>query len=159
MIPWGEFRAQRPDLAEAGQSLLCQWDVGLGFIASVRPDGGPRLHPICPVVTDTGLYALLIPSPKLRDLLRDGRYALHSYPCPDNEDAFYVTGAIRLIEAAGDREAIIAAFLSQPGREGPTPSFEDQTLVELLIDTCLLTRTIGHGDPHAKHTIWKAPAT
>ena len=110
MITWTDFRALRPDLADAGRSLLCQFGIGLGFLSSVRRDGGPRLHPICPVVTDTGLYALLIPSPKLRDLLRDGRYALHSYPCPENEDAFYVTGTVMLLEAASDRDEVIEAF-------------------------------------------------
>jgi hypothetical protein len=159
MLSWGDLKTLRSDLTDAGNELLCQFGVGLGFIASIRPDGGPRLHPICPILTNTGLYALLIPSPKLRDLLRDGRYALHSYPCPENEDAFYVTGLIELIEDAGYRDSVIHAFLSQSGRQGPTPSFEDQTLVELLIDTCLVTRTNGHGDPSPRHTIWKASAS
>ena len=34
-----------------------------------------------------------VPGPKQADLHRDGRYALHSFPCEDNEDAFYCTGA------------------------------------------------------------------
>jgi hypothetical protein len=25
--------------------------VGLAFVATVRPDGGPRVHPMCPVIT------------------------------------------------------------------------------------------------------------
>ena len=158
MITWTEFRALRPDLADAGQSLLCQFGIGLGFLSTVRRDGGPRLHPICPIVTESGLYALVIPSPKLQDLLRDGRYALHSYPSPDNEDAISVTGRARLIDSDDARRAVIASFLAQPGRQSPTPNFEGQALVEFLIDTCLLTRTTGHGDPEARHTVWKTPA-
>lgn len=159
MLSWADFRTLRPDLTDAGRELLCQWDIGLGFLSTVRRDGGPRLHPICPIVTESGLYAFIIPSPKLHDLLRDGRFALHSYPRPDDEDAFYLTGAVREVEDGAARGAIGEAFVTQPGRQGPTPDFDDQTLVEFLIDTCLLTRTTGPGDPTPRHTVWKAPAT
>jgi hypothetical protein len=55
-LTWGEFARVRPDLAEAGESLLTQVGIGLAFLATVRQDGGPRLHPICVVVTDEALY-------------------------------------------------------------------------------------------------------
>jgi hypothetical protein len=104
MLTWAAFRLARPDLAQAGRDLLYQVGVGLAFLATVRPDSGPRLHPFCPLVTDDALVAFIIPSPKQRDLHRDGRYALHSFPTPDNEDAFYLTGRVRLVEDATDRE-------------------------------------------------------
>ena len=44
MLTWAEFAHARPDLAEAGRRLLYQFGVGLGFLATVRADGGPRLH-------------------------------------------------------------------------------------------------------------------
>ncbi|MPZ47728.1 MAG: pyridoxamine 5'-phosphate oxidase [Dehalococcoidia bacterium] len=97
MVTWGEFAFQRPDLAAAGSELIRQFGVGLGFLATVRADGGPRLHPICLVITEKALYGLIIPSPKLKDIIRDGRFALHSYPGPENEDAFYVTDALRYV--------------------------------------------------------------
>jgi len=159
MVTWGEFRAARPDLAEPGRSLFCQFDVGLAFLATVRPDGGPRLHPICVIVTDEALSGLIIPSLKLNDLRRDGRYTLHSYPCPDNEDAFYLTGRTVVHTDPVLRTLAITTFLDQPGREGPPldeSHFADQTLVEFLIETCLLTRTTGHGEPNPQHTVWKA---
>src|SRR5207302_7032178 len=92
VVHWGDFRRLRPDLAEAGRRLLYQFGVGLGFLATVRADGGPRVHPICPLVLGERLLGFIVPSPKLADLARDGRYALHSFPCPDNEDAFYISG-------------------------------------------------------------------
>ena len=94
MLTWGEFRSVRPDLAAAGQRLLYDPGIGLGFLATVRADGGPRVHPICPILTDDHLYALIVPGPKLVDLRRDRRYALHSetFPPPNHDDAFYVTG-------------------------------------------------------------------
>ena len=159
MVSWGEFTQHRPDLAQAGRELFYQFGVGLAFLATVQRSGAPRLHPICVILTDDTVCGLIIPSPKLRDLERDGSYALHSYPCPQNEDAFYLGGRAELRTDAGKRRAAIATFLAQPGRQGPPldeSHFTDQTLVEFGIETCLLTRTTGHGDPSPQHTIWHA---
>ena len=57
----------------------------------VRADGGPRVHPVCPQVVDGELWVFVIAqSPKRADLERDGRYALHSFPCVDVDDEFFV---------------------------------------------------------------------
>ena len=160
MVTWGEFAAEQPDFASAGRDLFAQFGVGLAFLATVRPDGGPRMHPICVVPADNALYGLIVPSLKLRDLRRDGRYSLHSYPAPENEDAFYLTGRAVVHEDAAVRTKAIEVFLAQPGRQGPPldeSHFESQTVVEFLIDSCLLTRTTGHGDPDPQHVIWHAP--
>jgi hypothetical protein len=164
MVKWGELAQLRPDLASRGHDLFCQFGVGLAFLATVRPDGAPRLHPICVVPTADGLYGLIIPSLKLGDLKRDGRYSLHSYPSPANEDAFSLTGAAVVHDSPAIRRDVIAAFLAQPGRQGPPleeSHFDAQTVVEFLIDSCLLTRTTGHGDANPQHSIWHAapPAT
>ena len=72
MLTWKEFSEARPDLAEAGRRLLYQWDVGLAFLGTVRKDGGPRSHPMCPVVSGDGLYGVIEPhGPKRYDLERD----------------------------------------------------------------------------------------
>ena len=156
MVPWAEFAAARPDLAAAGRALFYQWGVGLGFLATTTKQGSPRLHPICPSLTDDMLYAFVIASPKLTDLLRDGRYALHSDLTSENEDAFYVTGRVRVIAEAG-REAVAAVYLEERP-EMDARHLDGQTAVEFLIETCLLTRTTGHGDLNPQHTVWKAPA-
>ena len=80
MLTWGELRAARPDLAETGRALLYQVGVGLGYLATVRADGGPRVHPVCPILTDDGIYLFVVSSPKRADLRRDPRYALHAFP-------------------------------------------------------------------------------
>lgn len=87
MVSWGDFAAARPDLAQAARELLYQHGVGLAFLATVRRDGGPRLHPMCPLLAGPGMYAFIIPSPKQEDLLRDGRYAMHSLPADPDEGA------------------------------------------------------------------------
>ena len=44
MVTWNELAAAEPELAETGRSLLCQFGVGLAFLATVRKDGAPN-HP------------------------------------------------------------------------------------------------------------------
>jgi hypothetical protein len=154
-LSWTEFRMQQPDLAAAGRDLLYQFSVGLAFLSTVRRDGGPRLHPICPILTDLGMFALIIPSPKLDDLLRDGRYALHSYPTEDNEDAFYVTGRATRVEDPEIRGSLQRQFIEErPTIDLPASEINRQTLVEFFVERCLLTRTTGHGDPNPRHEIW-----
>ena len=155
-MSWNEFRAAQPELAEAGRALLYQFGVGLAFLGTVRRDGGPRLHPMCPVVVEEGLFGLLIPSPKLADLRRDPRCALHSFPSPQNEDAFYLTGRAEPRGDADVRRAVDRAFLAERGLDDAPPGFAEQTLVEFLADTCLLTRTTGHGDWAPRHQVWRA---
>jgi hypothetical protein len=158
MLTWGEFRRLQPDLAEAGRGMLYYFGPGLGMLATVRRDGGPRLHPICPVLAGEGLYAFIIPSPKRHDLLRDGRYALHSQPPPENDDAFSVTGRAEPRPDDGLRRSVAAVYLAGLGRAEPWPGFEHETLFELLVEGCLLTRTPGHGPPY-QHTVWRIPAS
>ena len=158
MVTWAGLRELRPDLEEAGRARLYQFGVGLAFLATVRPDGGPRVHPMCPVIDGDELYALLVPSPKRDDLHRDGRYALHSFPTDDNEDAFYITGSAVAVNDPRAWDAVAARFLQERGWAEPPDDFDDQELFRFGVERCLLTTTTGHGDPHPKHTVWRAPA-
>ena len=156
MLSWEEFQRRRPDLAEAGRRLLYLFGFGLGFLATVRADGGPRLHPMCPLVTEDALVGFLHPSPKRQDLHRDGRYALHCFPPDDNEDALVVSGRALLVEDAGRRRQATAKFLSERRLETTPPGFEAQQLFEFYLERCLWTATSGHGDWNPRHTIWRA---
>ena len=121
----------------------------------MRADGGPRLHPFCPVIDD-GLYAFIVPSPKRDDLHRDGRYALHSFPADENEDAFTIAGTVRLTEDAAARDRLEDRYRGERSQPASTP-MDDQDLFEFLIERCLLTRTTGHGDVSPRHVVWTAP--
>ena len=88
-LAWKDFATATPKIAAEGERLLHQFGIGLAFIATTRKDGGPRLHPCCPLIADGRLYVFVTgPSPKRFDLERDGRYALHSFPPADNDDEF-----------------------------------------------------------------------
>jgi hypothetical protein len=135
---------------------MYQYGVGLAFLATVRTDGGPRVHPMCPLIDDTGLFAFLIPSPKRADLLRDGRYAMHSFPAEENEDAFYLTGTARPVDDRRLRAALEAQFMAERRLAEPPPGMDEQMLFEFDIQRCLHTSTTGHGDIAPRHTLWPA---
>jgi hypothetical protein len=72
MATWADFQHAAPQLATKGMALLYQYGAPLGYIATVRPDGGPRVHPFCPIVAEGGLWAFILRhSPKGADLRRD----------------------------------------------------------------------------------------
>src|SRR5262249_37252081 len=153
-LTWAEFAAQEPEMATAGQALLYQYGVGLGFLATVRPDGGPRLHPMCPILHGERLFAFLIPGPKRADLHRDPRYAMHSFPADDNEDAFYVTGTARPVADGAVRQVAASVFMAERSWDVPPPGFDEQEPFEFLLGRAMLTSTTGHGDPHPRHRVW-----
>jgi hypothetical protein len=111
---------------------------------------------MCPLLSAGGLFAFIIPSPKQRDLRRDGVYSMHSFPCPDNEDAFYLTGRANPVEDRGVRDTLARKFVDERSSFPVQPPAPEDTLFEFEIDTCLLTRTTGHGDPAPNHVVWHA---
>jgi hypothetical protein len=119
-------------MAEAGRALLYRFGPGLGYLATIRKDGGPRLHPVCPTLAEDGLYVFIgNHSPKLHDLLRDGRYALHSFPLPEGDDEFYVAGRARRIDDAGLYRTVHDVITATGVHT------TDDTLFELLLERAL----------------------
>lgn len=156
MISWADFKTQQPELARQGADLLYHFGVGLAFLGTIRADGGPRLHPICPLLTEAGLYAFIVPSPKRGDLHRDGRYAMHSFPMDDNEDAFYLSGVTRNVAIPEVRDQLGRQFADERSEFAVPPPGAEQHLFEFHLEAAMLTRTTGHGDPAPQHSIWRA---
>lgn len=76
MATWAEFERGDAQLAVFGRERL---DGRVSFHATLRRDGSPRVHPV-----ETWIAAGLLmvrfrrQSPKVREVARDARYALHS---------------------------------------------------------------------------------
>jgi hypothetical protein len=156
MLSWTEFAEQQPEMAAVGRTILYQHGVGLAFLATVAPNGRPRVHPVCPLLADVGLFAFIVPSPKQHDLARVGEYALHTFPCPDNEDAFYLTGHANAVRDGGRRDELARQFAVERSAIAVREPPPDDVLFEFRLRTCMLTRTTGHGDPRPDHRIWHA---
>jgi len=147
----------RPELTEGGRALLYQVGVGLAFLGTVARDGRPRVNPICPLLTEEDVYAFVVPGPKRHDLVRDGRYTLHSFPSDDNEDAFSFGGRASAIGDAGTRNRLAQQFVDERAAIGlGLETLADQLLFRFDLERCMLTRTTRHGDPSPVHTIWMA---
>jgi hypothetical protein len=76
MVTWAEFERAERELAAFGAERL---DRQVCFHATLRRDGSPRVHPVEPWIA-AGLLVVgfRARSPKVDEVLRDGRYALHS---------------------------------------------------------------------------------
>lgn len=147
MASWSEFRIARPRLAAAIRDLVHQYGPGLGYLATVRADGAPRIHPVSPVVTDEGLYCFVIDSPKRHDLDRDGRYALHAFPPEDTDDEAYVAGHARPVTDQARVARLAEALRAEPA--------VDWRLYEFSVEVAMVARRHdAGGPPGARYEIW-----
>ena len=107
VISWRDFAKREPDLARFGAGRLT---AAPAYLATVRKSGAPRVHPVTPIFAGDGLFLFMEPtSPKRRDLLERGFFALHS-GVPDNAGTggeFSASG-IGLAEDDPDLWALVA---------------------------------------------------
>ena len=94
MASYAEFEALRPDMAAVFKELL---NCPITYLATVRKDGSPRVHPVCPIFADGRMFvAMNETSPKRFDLTPEGRYAMHAVGGDPKDgrgdDEFYITG-------------------------------------------------------------------
>ncbi len=156
VITWTEFAQRQPALAAAGRAQIYQHNLGLAFLATVRSDGGPRVHPVCPVISTAGLHVLILPGPKRADLRRDNRYSLHSeiVAPPHQDDGFAVSGTAAEITDPGTWETVRDQVIADFGEMWP--DYDSLTLFELSVASCLLTLTEPDGTHPKGPTVWKA---
>ena len=155
MVTWKEFAAVEPDLADIGRSLLFQFKVGLAFLATVRRDGAPRLHPVCPVLSNDRLFVLITAtSPKRHDLMQDGRYALQTFPQPKpGSDEFSIAGGAVLVDDSAARAEIL--------RDARHMADASEIVFELWLDRVMHTTWENVLTPQMRsvHRKWRAAKT
>jgi hypothetical protein len=74
-MSWKIFETNDPELAH-----LCSQKLNrqIAYLATIKKNGAPRLHPITPFIGYGMLFMFTEPSsPKIMDLRRDGRYTIH----------------------------------------------------------------------------------
>lgn len=113
-VSWSEFAKHEPELARFGADRLTALPA---YLATVRKSGAPRVHPVTPIFTDSGLFIFMEPtSPKGRDLTQRGWFALHN-GVPDNAGAggeFYVSGRGLAVDDIGLWELVAGAASYAP---------------------------------------------
>ena len=76
MATWAEFANAEPDLAAFAWERM---EGRIVYQATLRLDGGPRVHPVSPWLGAGLLWvSFRDTSPKMREVARDARYALHT---------------------------------------------------------------------------------
>lgn len=155
MKSWYDFSTEEPEIAESGKKLLFQsrTHIGLVFLATLRKDGAPRLHPVSLVLSKGHLYVGIPPdSPKCADLIRDGRYALQAYPPSQNDEneEFYLSGRAEQIQDPGIRRALI--------HDAKVILDENEVLFELFLERAMHTKVANRGAPgeHPVHRKWRS---
>jgi hypothetical protein len=106
MARWAAFAAEAPALAAFGED---RFRAAPAYLATVREDGVPRVHPVTPIVGAGGLYLFMEPtSPKGRDLRVRGSFAMHT-GVPDGEGTggeFWIAGRAAPVEDPATRSAV-----------------------------------------------------
>jgi hypothetical protein len=143
MASWDQFAKTRPDLAEIGLDLLPP--CGIAYFGTVRSDGGPRVHPVCPVLGGGRLFVGIGPkSPKQHDLRRDPRCVLHALPGEDDAEFVIRARAVQISDRS-DRQLFEAAC-----REAGVNVEADGPAFELLIDRVDTTVWENCGQPDTR---------
>lgn len=115
MATWGEFAEAAPELAAFGAERFRQAEVA--YLATVRDDGSPRVHPVTPILEEGRLFLFMEPtSPKGHDLRRDPRYAMHSLVTDQdgNPGEFHIRGRGRPVDEAAIRATVAKAAPYEP---------------------------------------------
>ncbi len=97
MYGWRDLEAADPESAAFGCQRL---DEKLAYLATVRDDAKPRLHPVTPIIGAGHCFLFVEPStPKAKDLLKSGWYSLH---CAMNDSSgssgeFILNGQVQAV--------------------------------------------------------------
>jgi uncharacterized pyridoxamine 5'-phosphate oxidase family protein len=127
-MSWSALEDGNKELAEFGSKRFASNHVG--YLATIRKDGSPRVHPMTPFVGEGHLLFFTNDGSLFwRDLQRDGRYALSC--SVENQDGgsgeFFIRGHARLTDDPGLR--IIAE------KHVPYSDLqEDYVLFELMVE-------------------------
>ncbi len=147
MVTWEQFEKSSPEMARFGAQRVSERVM---YIGTVRKDGYPRVHPFTPFISAGRLFAFMEPtSPKGHDLLRDGRYVIHSLVKDMNgsDGEFMITGKAISIK---DSESLAVATAGCPY----TPS-NRYVCFEFLVEECFTNHYVD-GKPQLSR--WKDPS-
>ncbi|MFY9609746.1 MAG: pyridoxamine 5'-phosphate oxidase family protein [Blastocatellia bacterium] len=147
MTSWAQVAAVAPALASFGKQRL---EHRIAYLATIRPDGSPRVHPVSPFLAEDRLFVYMEPtSPKGHDLRRDARYCMHC-AVEDNsggQGEFLISGPAAEVKDQATREQ--AFDVARAIGYDPQESY---ILFELSIDEAMMT-VYEDGDP--KRRRWK----
>jgi hypothetical protein len=142
---WQDFALAEPELSAFGEA---RFKSGPAFLATVRADGMPRVHPVTPIIGEGHLFLFMEPtSPKGNDLQRGSGLMLHCWVRSNDggEGEFWLAGHALLADSPAMRE-LAAKYGYQP---------QDQyILFELTVESASSTIYSDTGESVRKR--WKS---
>lgn len=153
MSTYQQFAEAQPKMAALLQEL--NGHIPVFFIATVRKDGAPRVHPFCPIFGGGRMYiAVNETSPKRWDLARDGHYAMHNTNPPPRgtrgDDEWYATGSARRVTDPAEFQVVVDSA-------GHTVH-ESDWVFELGLDYVMTAwwEKLGQPDTYAVREEWRS---
>ena len=148
MASWSEFEAAAPEMAARGRDLLWRTGAGEGLLTTLAGEGLPRTHPVNVGIVEGRLLVFAQGhSAKAKDLVADGRYALHAYLIPEMPHEFLVRGRARQITDPAKRASAVAVWPFNPG--------DDYPFFELEIEHVLFGERATADDWPPIYTSWR----
>jgi hypothetical protein len=172
MATWAQFELEAPQLARVAAEL---WPgitalhrredpaddeprFTIAYLATVRADGAPRLHPFCPMLAGGRLFAA-IPrtSPKGGDLRREPRCVIHAMPGRDDDELCIRAVAVEVTDAA--TRALVREIVGRSGVGGMIETVTNDPLFEFDLEQVDTARWLDIGQPgtRAVRERWRAP--
>ena len=169
---WAQFEIQAPRLAAVAARLwpgvvalhrgaALPEDIpcfAVSYLATVRGDGSPRLHPFCPILAG-GRLSAAIPrtSPKGWDLRRDPRCVIHALPGPDDDELCIRAIASEVPDDPSSRP-LVCGVVARSGVGGMIESVSNDPLFEFDLRQVDIARWLDIGQPgtRAVRQQWRA---
>ena len=171
MPTWAQFEAEAPEVAAVASRL---WPGALAlarggpsppgvdvfavaYLATVRRDGAPRLHPFCPIIAGGRLFAAIpASSPKGHDLRRDPRCVIHALPGPD-DDELCIRATAADVTADVDTATLVRRVVVRSGVGGMIETTTHDPLFEFDLQQVDVATWVDVGKPgtHAVRHQWR----
>lgn len=143
-MSWKILESEVPEIAEFAKARLYG---KVAYLATIRKDGSPRVHPFTPIIGEGHFFIFMEPtSPKGHDLRRDPRYAIHCTVTDSSGESgeVIITGKAKFIDDPELRALAVKICPYKPA--------ERYILFEFHIESAMTTEYPG-GEPVRKH--WK----
>ena len=126
-MSWKTLEDEQPELASFGAERM---HGKVAYLATVRKDGSPRVHPMTPIIGQGHLFVFMEPtSPKGHDLERDPRYAVHCAVTDSTGQSgeFVITGRAHRVEDPELRALAVRSATYSPADYYVLYEFEVET--------------------------------
>ncbi|MBI3170410.1 MAG: pyridoxamine 5'-phosphate oxidase family protein [Chloroflexi bacterium] len=138
-MTWKTFEVQSSELAEFARTRL---HSKVAYLATIRKDGSPRVHPFTPIIGEGHFFVFMEPtSPKGHDLRRDPRFAVHCAVSDTSGESgeVFLSGRTSFIEDREIRAVAVRVSSYEPA--------ERYILFELHLESVTTTEYPEEGGP------------